>query len=321
MNAMNIVEYDEIRSKMDEVKELCNFIPDVSTDEGYEKSKRVALDVRKLCTSLEAKRKEKKSYFLEGGKQVDAQAKKIAEELESYLLPHKRAYQELDNLRKEREVNRKAELERRVAEIRDLPEVMRDSSSDEIKMALESLQAEECLDFYEYSTPALKARNASREAMAQLFAKTLKSEEEKRELDRLRKESEARAIKDREDAIRKEAKEKAEEQERLAKEREAQAIQDKKDAEELLRQQKIQAAADQKRAVEKAKQEQIAKVEAENKRLADEKAKREKNEKHVARIKDEIVDDLVKLGATKKLAGLISVALYEGDIRNTQVNL
>ena len=95
---MQIVEYDEIREKLDEVKECCGFLPDVTTGEGYEKSKRVALDVGKLLTALEKKRKDKKAYFLEGGKQVDSQYKTIAAELEKYQLPHKNAYKELDNL-------------------------------------------------------------------------------------------------------------------------------------------------------------------------------------------------------------------------------
>jgi len=220
---MNITEYDEVRAKLEEVKDACNFIPDASTDEGYKKSKRVALDVGKLLTALEKARKDKKAYFIDGGKEVDIQARSIKDELEAFQLPHKEAYKELDNLKKEREAARKQELEDRVAQIRDLPEQMRDASSDEVKMALESLQQEECLDFYEYATPALKARNESRTALATMFGDKLKSEDEARELDKLRAEKEAREKADHEESIRREAAAKAESDAALAKDREEQA--------------------------------------------------------------------------------------------------
>ena len=35
----HIAEYDEFAAKIEEIKDTANFIPDVSTKEGYEKSK------------------------------------------------------------------------------------------------------------------------------------------------------------------------------------------------------------------------------------------------------------------------------------------
>lgn len=327
MSEFNIVEYDEIRAKLDEVKDTCNFIPDVTTDEGYNKSKRVALDVGKLRTALEKKRKEKKAYFLEGGRQVDAQARSIDEELEQYMLPHKEAYKELDNLRKEREAKRKADLEERVESIRELPEKMRDMSSDEVKMALESLQVEECLDFYEYTEQALKARNASRSALSEMFAKKLKEEKEAEELEQLRKDAEERAVKEREEAIRKEAAEKAEAEKQAAIKREQKA------KEEALRleQQKIDA---EKRAIEAEKQ---AKIEAEKaakqaviaeqerqaaeaKRAAEEEAKREANKKHVGEVRKAAKVALMDIcGLDEVKAKEIVLAINAGDIPSVSI--
>jgi hypothetical protein len=279
---INITEYDEIRQKLDEVKELCAFIPDVTTDEGYSKSKRVSLDVGKLLTALEKKRKEKKSYFLEGGKQVDAQAKQIAAELEEFQLPHKNAYKELDRLKKEREEQRKAVLESRVAEIRDLPEQLADMSSEEVKMALESLQAEECADFYEFTEQALKARNGSREKLADMFAKKLKEEEDARELARLKKEAEERAIKEREEQIKREAAAKAEAEKEAAERREREA----KEAALKAEQAKVEA---EKRAIEQEKLAEKQRVEAEKKaKEAAAKAAEDARLKEVCRQKEEM---------------------------------
>ena len=96
---MHIAEYDEMANKLNEIKEYSNFLPDVSTGEGYEKSKRVSLDIGKVKTSLEKARKDKKSFFIEGGKQVDTQAKSILEKLNTMQLPHMEAYKELDSLK------------------------------------------------------------------------------------------------------------------------------------------------------------------------------------------------------------------------------
>ena len=117
MSELHIVEYDEVSQQIDEITEYANFIPDVTTDEGYEKSKRVSLDAGKLLTALEKTRKDKKSYFINGGKQVDLQAKAIAEKIELIQLPHKSAYKELDRLKKEREESRKLLLQTRIETI------------------------------------------------------------------------------------------------------------------------------------------------------------------------------------------------------------
>jgi len=179
--------YGEFEAKIAELKDTCNFLPDMSTDDGYAKSRRVALDAGKVLTNLEKSRKEKKAKSLEEGRAIDSEAKAIVAKIEEFQLPHKEAYKELDNLKKEREANRKAELEERVRVIRELPEAMADSDSEGVKMALESLQVEECLDFYEFTQPALLARNASKEALSTMFADKLKYEKEQLELAELRK--------------------------------------------------------------------------------------------------------------------------------------
>ena len=324
---IKITEYDEIRAKLDEVKDAANFIPDVTTDEGYTKSKRVSLDVGKLLTALDKARKDKKAHYLEGGRQVDSQAKSIREELEQYQEPHKLAYKELDNLKKEREAARKAELESRVSEIAALPDNMRESHSDEIKMALESLQVEECLDFYEYTEQALKARNASKTALSEMFAAKLKAEAEAEELERLRKESEARAIKDREEAIKKEAsakadREKAEavEREQLAKAGQIAAEEAKIAAEKRAIEAEKQAKIDADNAAEAARLAEVARQAQEAERVAAEEAKREANKKHVGNIRREAKEALIALGLNEKQAKEVVLAINSGGVPHVKIN-
>ena len=338
MNTMHIVEYDEVANQIEEVKEMANFLPDVSTDEGYQKSKRVALDIGKLKTALEKTRKEKKEYFIEGGRQVDSQAKKIAAQLDEIQAPHKEAYKLLDEQKKKREQERKEELEERVRVMRELPDALADSSSEEIMTAMNGLQKNECLDFYEYTEQALKARNASKEALAKLFTKKQKEEQDAIELERLRREQEERARLEREEAIRKEASMKAEKEKREAEEREKKAKEEallqkeralqaekdrieqeekaKKDAEEAM----VQAEKNAQAAAEKAKQDEIARQEAERKREAEELAKREANKKHIGKIRGEAKDCLMSIGVEETMAKKIVLAISNNEIKNVSIN-
>ena len=209
-NLVKINEYEEFRNKVGEVKESCNFLPDVSSDEGYAKSKRVALDVAKILTAVEKKRKELKSESIAVGKAIDSEAKTIVAEIEGFMLPHKNAYKELDTLKKEREANRKQELSDRVVALRELPALMVDSDSHGIKAALEGLQQNECLDYYEFTQEALLARNASKDALGDMFARKLKEEKDAVELAKLKKEQAEREQKEREDKIASDAKAEAE---------------------------------------------------------------------------------------------------------------
>lgn len=319
MMTFKIAEYDEFRAKMDEVQDMCNFIPDVSTDDGYKKSKRVALDVGKLLSALEAKRKEKKAYFLAGGKEVDTQAKAIVSEVESYMLPHKEAYKELDNLRKERENQRKRGLEDRVEHLRLLPEMMADSSADEVKCALESIQGEECLDFYEFTEHALKARNSSKAKLAEMFESKLKLEREQEELAKLRKESEERARIDREEQIRREASSKAEAEKQQAVQLQLAAEQAKLDAERRADEAEKQAKVDAEIAAENARAAEVERSNAELARVQAEAEAREANAKHVSSIRKQAKDSIMLLGVDEATAKKIVLAINAGKIKNVSI--
>lgn len=337
MSNLKIVEYDEIAEQIEVVKESADFLPNVSTDEGYEKSKRVSLDVGKLLTALEKTRKEKKAYFIQGGKEVDSQAKLIVAQLETIQLPHKDAYKELDNLKKQREIDRKAKLEERVNYIRTLPELLAESSSDEIQGAMQSMANEECLDFYEYSSDALKARNSTREALALLFTKKDKEENDAIELAKLKKEQAEREQKEREDRIAADAKQEAEAVAAKA----IKAKEDAKQAEELAKLQaeesekaRLRSEADAKlaaieaekaakvraeEAAAQAKQDEVNKQEAIKQKEAEDLAKREADKKHIGAIRGESKDCLMALGVSEKVAKEIVLAISNGKIKNVSI--
>lgn len=338
MSEFHIVEYDEVAKKIEEVKEYSNFLPDVSTDEGYQKSKRVSLDIGKILTTLEKTRKDKKAYFIEGGKAVDAQAKAIAKKLEEMQFPHKEAYKELDNLKKAREAERKQKLEDRVSYIRNLPEMLSESSSDEIKQAMNHLMTETCEDFYEFTAAALKARNESQKQLADLFSKTLQAEKDAEELAKLRAEQAKREQEEREkaiaDAARLEAENKAkkaqeaielEKQRAIEQEEKAkQALIDAEKAAEQAEKQRVIDAqlAEEKRLadIEAAKQAEILRQQqqAEAERL--EAEKREANKKHQAKIHNAILKVLFDNGISEEDAKTMITLAAKKQLPNLTIN-
>lgn len=338
MSEFHIVEYDEVAKKIEEVKEYSNFLPDASTDEGYQKSKRVSLDIGKILTSLEKTRKDKKSYFIEGGKAVDSQAKEIARKLQEMQLPHKEAYKELDNLKKAREAERKQKLEDRVSYIRNLPEMLNESSSDEVKQAMNHLITETCEDFYEFTSAAIKARNESQKKLADLFSKTLQAEKDSEELAKLRSEQIKREQEEREKVIAETARLEAESKARKAQE----AIElEKQRALEMERKTK-QALADAHMAAEKAEKQRIVDAQlAEEKRLYDiesakqseilrqkqqieaerlEAEKREANKKHQDKIHNDILKVLFDHGISEGSAKTMITLAAKKQLPNLTIN-
>jgi hypothetical protein len=205
----HIAEYDEVSAKIDEMADAANFIPDASSKEGYDKSKRVALDIGKAKTILEKARKAKKKHFLDGGREVDSQAKVIMAKLDDIQLPHTEAYKEVDDAKKAVEASRVAAHEERLEAICVTAELLAESTSEEIQCAMEAMQAEECEGFQEFTEQALKARNQSRKDLGALFVKVLQKERDDAELKRLRDEAYAREVVEHEENIRREASSKA----------------------------------------------------------------------------------------------------------------
>lgn len=315
MTEFKIVEYDPVAEQIEQLKEAANFIPDASTDEGYGKSKRLSLDVGKVKATLEKVRKEKKAYFLEGGREVDSQAKSIKEQLDDIQAPHQDAYRLVDSIKKEREAARKLSLEQRVVYIRELPDNLADSSSGEIELALTDLNHEECLDYYEFTEQALKARNDSRTALATLLHGRKKEESDARELAKLRKEAAQR------EAAEKEARIKAEQDQRVKDAEEAvkaKAEKEMREQAERAEQDRIEGERREEesrkavvRAQEAAKQAVIdAKKAADQKVINDalkakqEELKREKNKAHARKINNQAVGCLMKIDGVDKCVAI-----------------
>ncbi len=348
MSEANIIIFDEYESRIETIKEYADFIPDVTTDEGYEKSKRVSLDAGKILTAIEKDRKSEKAFYLNGGKQVDLQAKALVSKIEEFQLPHKSAYKELDNLKKEREENRKSILRDRIETIQNITESVSLLTSGQVKEAITYLEKEECFGFEEYSEIAITSKKESLESLNALFAKKDKEEKDAIELAKLKREQAEREQKEREDKIAKdaaeaaekekeqaiarenEAKEAAEKAKKQAEEAEAKRVESEKQAKIDAENARIKAAKDAeiakeqaeklaKEAAEKAKHAEISRQTEEKRLEAAELAKREADKKHIGAIRGEAKDCLIGMGIDEEKAKEIVLAISKGDIKNVSI--
>ena len=99
---MDLAIFKQFEAGLAELENECNFLPDASNDDGYEKSKRIYLDNRGVFKRIDDAHKEAKKPHLDAGRIVDQGKKDIREKVEAILEPHKIAYQEVDNIEKER---------------------------------------------------------------------------------------------------------------------------------------------------------------------------------------------------------------------------
>jgi|14_taG_2_1085336.scaffolds.fasta_scaffold01785_4 hypothetical protein len=342
---MEIQEYNEFEAKVSTLEDMCNFLPDCSNDDGYEKSKRVSLDTGKVLTAIEKKRKEIKAPALERCRFIDSEAKDLKERIEAVQLPHKEAYKAIDNEKKRKEEERLEKINDRFQRLYQMPELARLSSAQEIQAIINSLKGDEYLDCDEKTNFALLEKKRILVELNSILSEKVKAEEEQKELNRLRAEAAKREQKEREDRIAKEAEEKAKreaeaekqaaieaekrEQERLEREKQA-AIQAKKNAEDRERQSKIDAERAAQEAARLATEESERKakeaVEQERKAVEAQKAKeaaeakaREENKKHRAKINNEAVSALLTTGISEEQAKVVVTAIAKKEIPNVSI--
>lgn len=152
MSNYDLAKFDKVMADVDAVAELGNFIPDMSTKDGYNASKRFVLDnTMPMRKALEAAHKEIKAPFWDACKFLDGKKKELLTLIEAVEKPHKDAYKEHDA-----EIKRKKEEAAQAVQSRfdELDQYLiysanPDVNSDSIQGVIDSLQdADVCPDFF-----------------------------------------------------------------------------------------------------------------------------------------------------------------------------
>ncbi|MBF8177694.1 coiled-coil domain-containing protein [Herminiimonas contaminans] len=304
--------------------------------------------------ALERVRKEQKEEFLIKGRAVDSEAKDISARIEAMIAVHQAEIDRIEQL----ETDRVEALKSRISMIHALASTLDDDCNvattaqlrDRLLLAKEIIVNE---SFAEFELEAAKAKDAVVATLERLIYEGAKREAEAAELAKLRAESEARALKDREEAIRREAEQAAiaraeakAAEEKAAAER---AIQDERDkaqreqeaaarrelelklAAENAERRRVEAEQSAERdrlaAIERAEADKQRAVRAEQERVAaaakaeaDAQAKREANKAHLGKINRAAVAALVAGGITEDDAKLVITMIAKNQIPSVTIN-
>lgn len=294
MTAIDLFEKDQLQSAIQHVRdEVAKFEPDLSTAKGRKEVASVAYKVARSKTLIDALGKDFVSGLKSKAKKIDEQRKIARDELDAIRDEVRAPLDEWEKVQEQREQT--------IKNINAFCTFSADDSLEEIKRRLSEVNAifltEDVMgDRYE------DAEKAQSDAI-----RLLKQQIELLEL----KEAEAKRQREAEEAERKrkQEEEQAALKERLRKEAEEKA---KADAQAQVEREKQRLAAEA-----KAKEEAAARKAAQEK--ADEE-RRQRDEKNRDRVVGEIRDSFMEIpGMSLEMAGLLSIALINGKIKNVKV--
>ncbi len=324
-------------------KEVAKFVPDLTSSKG-----------RKDIASMASKVSRSKTYIDGVGKELVSDWKKKAGVIDA---ERKKAKIFLDDLRdqtrkpltdwEDSEQNRVASLQVRMEILERFlhPNLALDSHN--LKVVLLQIRGI-VVDsgWQEFESKAFKVKAESIEAWERVIATTEKRELEQKELLRLRKESEERAQKDRDEKIKREAAENARKEAEQKAEREkefaAKKVEEEKIAEakrvadekarierekELEEKRRIQAEEKVKRleqekidSEERARVEERQKIEKERTEKEEAEQRRAANLKHRKKINNEILISLVStVGLEEEVSKKVIEAIAQGLITNVVI--
>ena len=346
-----IVQFNEFELKLSEFKKKYDaVIYDLTIPAEEKQARSDRLSIGKVIARLDDKHKEVKAPIKEKVVLLDGERKRIKDEL--ILVQDKIKSQIAEH---ERKIQEQKESEQKLVDnIYDAYVNAEFQDSENIKRTINCVASididEDC--YFPVKAQAALAISETLKKLQSLFSEVKKREDDKLELDRLRKEAEEEAQKERDELIAKEA------ADRVHKEAEAKRIEAENKAKF-----EVEAAAkreaDAMAALKKSEDDRIAAeakarrdaIDAENRRIvaeqearerqeaavkaAEEKAKRDAeqakaaessaakaraaNKKHKASINNKILDTLLKTGITEAQGKDVITAIAMGKVPNVKI--
>lgn len=340
-NNYDLTAFDKVLADVKDIQDQANFLPDMTTKEGYEASKRLVLDVTTPARkALEKAHKDTKAPFLETCRFLDGKKKELMPLLESIEAPHKEAYKAIDQEKKDKKARFDAEIESKVQELYNFRNLAIGKTSDEITDLIDScgeVDTEE--GFYSRANDAFIARRESLELLNDALMAAIQAEAEA-----VKQAEIAEQQRIQQEEFNKQQELMRQQQEEMDRK---QALIDAKEAEQLAQQQAIedekQAKAAELARIEREKQQAIereeyakeqSKIAAENARLAEVKrqkdeqdlinaqqAKLEANNAHVSKICKQAKEFIMSFDVDEKTAVKIVKAIGNKTESTLTLNL
>ena len=175
-----LVEFDKIAAGIADIQEKGNFLPDTSTKEGYEASKRFVLDITTPTrTKLNEAHKTAKAYWVAGGKNVDSKKNEIMDILVDIQKPHQEAYKAFDQAEKDKKAKFEADIQAKIMTIYNYRILPPAANSETITAIIQQCGETDTQDgFYHMAKEAATARVESLEILNELLMGAVSHEAE-----------------------------------------------------------------------------------------------------------------------------------------------
>ena len=179
---VEVTEYSATNAALAKLREKYATVPDANTDDGYEFIKDGIKELTTLRTSLEKARKREKAPYIQAGQIIDAEAKRITEELVKLEGPMQAAKKEVDDRLERERQERIARLQQKVDAIKAMPAQVRGKSSEDISTMLDRVgEIDASHDFYDLTKEAVEARQAALDELTQMLTDRLAFEQAERQ--------------------------------------------------------------------------------------------------------------------------------------------
>lgn len=296
-------------------EEALSLVADVTTKKGRDAIASNAAKVARSKTYLDGVGKELVDKLKEQPKLIDAERKRVRDTLDALRDEVRKPLTEWE----EAEEKRINDIRSRIERMKLIPE---DGASEQLKAHLSKLKLTEINDsFAELKSDAALAKMEAITQTETLIEKVIVAENEKAELERLRKEAEQKTQIEREERLIKEAEERARKQ---AEEAAQKAINDAKLAEERAKAQAFEAQERERIAkeseakrIQEAKEAEVKRIEQEAKAKAEIEAKLAANKEHRQNVINEAMDSLVELGELSRYELIKAIA--EGKVKHVSI--
>lgn len=187
---VNVEIFKKTDAALSSLRERFSIVP-IVTEDNYNEVAEGLKELTKYRTSLEKKRVEIKKPYLDKGKLIDAEAKRITAVLVSLEDPIKAAKKEYDDREEIKRQERIARLQKKVDAIYDFERRAKNMASNEISELLEELyEIDTANDFYDLTDDATQARSVVLAKLSEILNDRLIFE--KSEADRIKAESEVK---------------------------------------------------------------------------------------------------------------------------------
>ncbi|MFI8394050.1 hypothetical protein ACIGEI_12445 [Pseudomonas sp. NPDC078863] len=322
-----------------EVDKFLSVLPDLATDKGRKAFASMAHKVAKSKTALDAVGKELSAQQKEVPKRIDAERKRVWDTLESW---QKEIRKPLDDW-EEAEERRTASIKDDIAKITALAVDLDGITAEDLSERIARIDAVAIADKWaEFQVDAALAKESTLNTLRNALAARQKYEADQAELAQRRADDEARAQRERDEQIRKEAAEKAQkeadetarrerdqaEQRELqlkqqaedAERREMQAKAEKEAAEQRAEQEKRDSAARAEQAAEEARKEEQARQKAAADEIIRQQNLREADKAHKSRIMGAAKEAIISMNVSEELAKAIVLKIARGEVPNVTIN-